>query len=250
MEKALLADAAPSRVPGLEWCCQLISLPRPAPHASRYCLSFTAASLRPELAAVIAGIHLEQQGDWVRTKAAVLDRNALQARSASTSKRLESELRQRLLTLTAAQMELLAKGANDERIAMSWLAALKRIQLAFDVVLEVLAEKMAGMDPVLRRSDMVAFYEMQERLHPELGKVAPSSQQKIRSTLLNMLREAGLLAGNAGKGGVLGTVQRPVLSPEVHNLIADDAPNLLAGFLVVPPRAGASARKKGRTLKR
>ena len=251
MATALLGDAAPSRVPGLAWCCQLISLPRRALHGSRYCLSFTAASLRPELAAVIAGIHLEQQGDWGRTKVAVLDRNALQARSASTAKRLESELRQRLLTLTATQLELLAKGANNERIAMTWLAALKRIQLAFDVVVEVLAEKMAGMDPVLRRSDMVAFYEVQERIHPELAKVTPSSQQKIRSTLLNMLREAGLLAGQAGKGGVLGTVQRPLLSPDLQELIAADDPIFLAGFLAAQPqRALASSKKKGRAVQR
>jgi ArsR family transcriptional regulator len=40
---------------------------------------------------------------------------------------------------------------------------------------------------------MVAFHELQERLHPELAHAAPSSQQKIRSTLLHMLRDAGLL---------------------------------------------------------
>jgi hypothetical protein len=113
METAFLADAAPSRVPGLAWCCQLFSWPRPEPHVSCYCLSFTAASLGPELAAVIADIHLEHQGDWGRTKAAVSDRNALQVRSASTAKRLESELRHRLITLTATQLELLAKGANN-----------------------------------------------------------------------------------------------------------------------------------------
>jgi hypothetical protein len=45
---------------------------------------------------VIASIHLDEEGDWTRTKATVLERNALQTRSASTGKRLESELRQRL----------------------------------------------------------------------------------------------------------------------------------------------------------
>ena len=43
----------------------------------RYSLSFMAAGLRPELAAVIASIHLEVEGDWTRIKAAVLERNAL-----------------------------------------------------------------------------------------------------------------------------------------------------------------------------
>ncbi len=201
----------------------------------RYCLSFTAASLRPELAALIAEVHL-RKGDWQKTKAAVLETNALQARSASTAKRLESELRQRLQTLTSAQMKLLATGTGDERTAMAWLAVTKRIQLAFDVVQEVLAEKLAGMDPVLRRSDMVAFYELQEVLHPELTQVAPSSQQKIRSTLLHMLREAGLLVGKAGKGGVLGTVQRPPLSLDVQRLVTAEDPVFLAGFLIAPPK--------------
>jgi len=100
--------------------CQLINLARPAAKAPRYCLSFTAAGLRPELAAVIAGIHLEERGDWARTKAAVLDRNALQARSARTSKVLETELRQRLQCLTSPQLQLLARGTSDERSAMAW----------------------------------------------------------------------------------------------------------------------------------
>ncbi len=216
----------------------------------RYCLSFTAASLRPELAAVIAQVHLEQ-GDWRKTRAAVLERNALQARSASTARRLESELRQRLQTLTSAQLELLARGTSDDRTAMTWLAALKRIQLAFDVVKEVLAEKLAGLNPVLRRSDMVAFHEEQERHHPELALVAPSSQQKIRSTLLHMLREAGLLAGKAGKGGALGMVQRPSLSPQAQQLVLDDDPALLSGFLLSPARLRtakpAAAKKTSRS---
>jgi len=216
----------------------------------RYCLSFTAAGLRPELAAVIAGIHLEE-GDWSRTKVVVLERNALQARSASSARRLESELRQRLENLTHPQLEILAKGTGDDRNAMAWLAVLKRIQIAFALVRDVLAEKLSGMDLVLRRSDMAAFYEVQERLHPELAQVAPSSHQKIRSTLLHMLREAGLIEGKAGKGGVLGTVQRPLLSPNVQELIASDDPILLAGFLAPQPQlAVASAKKKGRAVKR
>jgi len=248
---AFLASFTAISVPRSARSCQLIALPRPAPQASRYCLSFTSAGLRPELAAVIAGIYLEEQGDWDRTKGTVLERNALQARSASSAKRLESELRQRLQTLTPLQLDLLANGTSDERMAMAWLAVLKRIQLAFDVAREVLAEKLAGMDPVLRRSDMAAFYEVQERLHPELAQVAPSSHQKIRSTLLHMLREAGLIAGKAGKGGVLGTVQRPLLSPNVQELIAADDPIFLAGFLEPQPQqAVASAKKKGRAVKR
>jgi hypothetical protein len=230
-------------MPRLGSSCLLISLPRPTPQASRYCLSFTAAGLRAELACVIAGIYQEAQGDWSRTKTAVLDRNALQARSASSGKRLESELRQRLQCLTAPQLELLARGSSDERTAMAWLAVLKRIEIAADLTREVLMGKLASLDPVLRRSDVAAFYEDRERHHPELTALAPSSKQKVRSTLLQMLRDAGLLAGKAGKGGMLGTVQRRFLSPEAQEVVASDDPALLAGFLLNAPSKPAKSRK-------
>lgn len=227
------------------WCGSKTHLISSAdtPPFQRYCLSFTAAGLKPQLAAVIAGIHLEEQGDWVRTKAAVLGRNALQSRSASSAKRLELELRKRLQCLTSAQLQLLARGTSDERNAMAWLAVLKRIEIAAELTSEVLLCKLSSLDPVLRRSDMAAFYEACERDHPELKALAPSSQQKVRSALLQMLRDAGLLNGKAGKGGTLGTVQRPLLTPQVQELVASDDPALLAGFLLHAPAKPAKSLK-------
>ena len=219
------------------------SLAKAMSSASRYCLSFTAAGLRPELAAVIAGIHV-QEGDWSRTRAAVLDRNALQTRSVSTGKRLESELRQRLQQLTPSQLALLANGSRDDRLAMAWLGVIKRIQITLELTREVLAAKLSSQDPVLRRSDMASFYDGCERLHPELGALSLSSQQKVRSALLKMLRDAGLLAGKAGKGGSLGTVQRPSLSLQAQQLVLEDNPALLSGFLLTPPASSTAASIK------
>ena len=201
---------------------------------------------------MIASIHIDEEGDWDRTKAAVLERNALQTRSASTGKRLESELRQRLQRLNGPQLKLLARGSSDERSAMAWLAVLKRIQIAADLTRQVLVSKLSSQDPVLRRSDMAAFYEECVRDHPELSALAPSSQQKVRSALLQMLRDAGLLVGKPGKGGTLGMVQRPLLSPQVQELVISDDPALLAGFLLrapakLKPKAAAkpAAKKAG-----
>ena len=192
---------------------------------------------------MIAGVHLEVEGDWALTRAAVLERNALQARSAKSSKVLETELRQRLQCLTAPQLQLLAQGTSDERSAMAWLAVLKRIQIAAELTGEVLLGKLSSLDPVLRRSDMAAFYEDRERDHPELAALAPSSQQKVRSALLQMLRDAGLLVGKAGQGGTLGMVQRPLLSPHVQELVSSDDPALMAGFLLHPPAKPARSQK-------
>jgi hypothetical protein len=205
---------------------------------------------------VIASIHIDEEGDWARTKAAVLERNALQTRSASTGKRLESELRQRLQRLNGPQLKLLARGSSDERSAMAWLAVLKRIEIAAELAREVLQGKLSSQDPELRRSDMAAFYEECERDHPELAALAPSSQQKVRSALLQMLRDVGLLVGKPGKGGTLGTVQRPLLSPHVQELVTSDDPALLAGFLVhaaakpEPKPAAKPAAKKAAPARR
>ena len=103
--------------------------------------------------------------------------------------------------------------------------------------------KLSSLDPVLRRSDMAGFYEDSERDHPELAALAPSSQQKVRSTLLQMLRDVGLLAGKAGEGGTLGTVQRPFLSAQVQELVSSDDPALLAGFLFHAAPKTARSRK-------
>jgi hypothetical protein len=126
---------------------------------------------------------------------------------------------------------------------MAWLAVLKRIEIAAELVREVLQGKLSSQDPELRRSDMAAFYEDCERDHPELAALAPSSQQKVRSALLQMLRDVGLLVGKPGKRGTLGTVQRPLLSPHVHELVTSDDPALLAGFLLHAPAKPARSQK-------
>jgi len=66
-------------------------------------------------------------------------------------------MRQRLQQLSTFQLELLAQGTSEERCAMAWLAALKQIPIAQELTRTLLAEKLDGLDLILRRSDMAAF---------------------------------------------------------------------------------------------
>ncbi len=207
---------------------------------SRYCLSFTAAGLKPDLAAVIARTYKEA-GNWKQARGLVLERNALQTRSLASAKRLESELRQRLQLLSEPQLMLLAEGMSDDRLAMAWLAVLKRIELTVELTRDLLLNKIQGSDPVLRRSDMTGFYEVCEQQHPELQALSNSSEKKVRSTLLGMAREVGLLSGKANRSGLLGTVQRPSLSPQALAMIEENAPELRVGFLLKPKQKRAKA---------
>jgi hypothetical protein len=195
-------------------------------HQTRYNLSFTAVSLRPELARIVAE-HYMQVGNWDMTKVRILSSNALQCRSVNSAVRMERELRKRLKCLTDRQIAILAQATVEDRAAIAWLAALKYIRFVFDFATEVLREKIATHDPILRPSDYESYADNQSVSHPELTQLAASSKNKIRQVLLLMLAEAGLLAPSTA----LGTLQRPVLSPTVLEAIIADNPCWLAGFL-------------------
>lgn len=190
-------------------------------------LSFTAASLRPELARIVAESYLKL-GDWGLTKEHILASNALQCRSASSAIRMERELSQRLETLTVDQIKLLAQATAEDRAAIAWLAACKHIRFVFEFATEVLRDKLAAHDSNLRHSDYEVYVESKGLTHPEIAQLTVSSKNKIRQVMLRMLNEAGLLA----KGNSLGTIQRPALSPGVIGVIVSDSPAWLAGFLV------------------
>ena len=200
---------------------------KPFQQTGRYNLSFIAASLRPELARIIAESYL-MTGDWNLTKTQILATNALQCRSASSAIRMERELRQRLATLTREQLVLIAQATAEDRTAIAWLSACKQIPFAFDFAAETLRDKLASQDPVLRHSDYETFFESKRVAHPELNDLAPSTKEKVRQILLRILSEAGLVV----PGEALGNVQRPVISPSVFHAITADAPELLAGFLM------------------
>lgn len=190
-------------------------------------LSFTAASLRPELIRVIAEAYVAT-GSWTAAKARVLGTNSLQARSPSSAKRMECELRQRLMRLTPTQIDLAAHGIVEERTAIAWLAALKASSFIHAFASELLRGKLVSLDPVVRASDYETFFENQSAIHPEILGLTSSSRTKIRSVLLTMLREAGI---GQREGREL-RIHRPIVPVSVRAAIVADSPLWLAGFLV------------------
>jgi len=203
-------------------------MPIDAPTLTSYNLSFTAASLRPELARIVAEHYIAAGRDWNAARRSVIASNALQARSARSAKRLEIEIRRRLGALSEGQVTMLAGANAEDRAALAWLAVAKHVPFAFRFAADVLRDKLAEHDPVLRPSDYEGYVEAKSAAHPELVRLSPSSKGKIRQVLLNMLAEAGLV----GKGRGEKRIHRPVLSPAVVQVITDDDPRWLAAFLV------------------
>lgn len=169
-----------------------------------------------------------EHGSWERTRDAVLQTNALQCRSGASAIRLERELRQRLETLTADELALLNHGTLDIRVALCWLAAVKRHDFLHDLAAELLRSKLDLHDTVLRASDYESFAEDKAVRHPEVEALSPTTRAKVLRVALRMLREAGILVN----GPELGSLNRPPVPPEVEDLIRADDPRWLAAFLV------------------
>jgi hypothetical protein len=193
----------------------------------QYSLSFTAASLRPELARIVAEIFLDCK-EWKLTKKRVISENALQSRTPSSALRMEREFRQRLQTLTQLQIEIMDNAPADSRTAIAWLSVLKHSPFVFDFASEVLRTKLENHDDVLRPSDYENYFHAKSVSHQELASLQPATQTKIQRVLKTMLREAGIL-GQSPKDNSL---KRPLLPPEVLSAILADNRRWLAGFLV------------------
>lgn len=191
-----------------------------------YRLSFTAVSLRPDLARIAADAYLAC-GTWVGARRQVLADNAFQSRTKTSLQRMELEIRKRLENLTKDQIVLLAEGTSEERAAMAWLAAIKYAALIREFAADVLRSKLSDFDLVLRPSDYDNFIAARLPSHPELGELTESSRRKIRSVLLLMLAEAGIIQEENREQVII----RPIQTQRViDSIVADDA-QLLVGFL-------------------
>lgn len=197
---------------------------------ANYNLSFTAASLRPELVGILAEHFLTTQS-WDETKEWALSTNALQCNSATSANRLEREIRPRLQMLTAEQLELLSHAGMDSKTALSWLAAVKKSPFLFDFSSELLRNKLEVFDVTLRPSDYENFIEEHTPQQPLLAKITDTSLDKLRRVLLRMLREVGILT----EGAEFGTLARPVIPSDAMSVIIADHPKWLAAFLVPDP---------------
>jgi len=198
--------------------------------APRYNLGFSAASLRADMARIVAEAYLDTR-DWSLAKERILTQNALQTRVQSSSTRMEREIRQRVQLLTVPQIEILAKAPSGSRTAIAWLSMLKSSAFVFEFAAEVLRAKLQTMDTTLRPSDYEAFHTAKSAGHPELAGLTPASQRKVKQVLLTMLRDVGILATS----GADNRIARPVVPHDVFAAILADDRRWLAGFLVPDP---------------
>ncbi len=192
----------------------------------QYLLSFTAGGLLISESMTVLDIYL-QLNDWKQTRSVVSDDNALQSRTVSTTNRKFREIKARLETLTTDQLQLLSAGSSEEQVALLWLAACKRYRFLRDFSRDVIHEKYLTLDLQISTADAERFIQNQMIWHAELEKITDSTQQKIRTVALRMLREANLVDDSQ-------LIQPSILSSRLVQSIVDENPEWLTIFPIAP----------------
>ena len=186
-------------------------------------MSFTTGTLLLNESTTVAQLY-RIEGDWDKVRMIAIEENRLQMRTLNASKRIYREVTSRLRLLTEGELTLLINGDREEQITLAWLAICRRYRFIYDFVVDVVREKLLGLNRVLTYEDYDRFFHDKAEWHPEVEQVAPSTQGKQRQVVFKTMREAGLLS-------VEGFIQPMLLSPQLLEAIVQDNPADLLVFL-------------------
>ena len=124
---------------------------------SKYCLSFTTASLLHQASVNLANEFLTCN-DWQKVREIAIEKNILQVRRLNSLKRLTSEAITRLKTLEVNKLKYLVQAYHQDQAYMLWLAICRRHQFIADFAKEITAQKLLTFDYNLNYNDFNHFF--------------------------------------------------------------------------------------------
>lgn len=142
-----------------------------------------------------------------------------------TQQREFSEFKKRLAVLNSTQLEILSNGTYPEQQMITHLALVKTYAIYKDFCEDVLLRKTMVYDMVLTDWDYNSFVSQKRMEHPELDRLAESTQKKVKQVVILMLQQVGLLEGSNLQ------IKTPFLPLSVERSILDDDATLLRSFL-------------------
>ena len=190
----------------------------------KYSMSFTTGGIFRQESVDIAGLYLVTQ-DWKSIQEHVLTENILQTRTISTAKKRFREIHTRLQQLSQLELEYLVDSSIHDQGYLLWVAICRRFPFIGDFSVEVIRERYITLKSDLTYEDYDFFFHKKSETHPELERIKPSSQNKLRQVLFKMLKEADLLLAN-------NLINAAMLTPQLINVIASSNSNDLLFFPV------------------
>lgn len=169
----------------------------PKSKLSRYRADLTAGSLKIPESRVIAGLLLQGLNDsqW---QFEIMDRNVLQVKNPATARRLTQLLRKRLETMKPPLWKLVRDGKGNVATHAALAAAVKHSQLLGDFLRFVLAEQYRLFSPTLSHRHFADYLETCRERDPEMQQWNESTCKRLRSSVFQILAQAGYIDSTRG----------------------------------------------------
>jgi hypothetical protein len=164
--------------------------------------------------------------DWSLVKESLIRNNLLNKIKHSTFNREFAEIKKRINNLSQQQIELMVSGDMDEAKSIILLSIIKSYDFFKDFMVEVLNHKFQLFDRFLADSDYNRFINYKNINHPELLTITPETASKVKQVIFRILEQLGILTSAKN-----GTIIKPMLSSKSIEVIINEDPNLLSGFL-------------------
>jgi len=199
---------------------RMTKAPYLVPAMQTYPLSFTAASLRPRESQLLAARYREL-GNWEEVYAAINGDPLFGQRKEASVRRTFNELTLRLDTLATSELAQLAEGDPTTVRLLLWQAVCRAYPFIGRFVEEVVYPKVRRLDYHLLESDYRSYLREQSERHPRLLELTDSTRDKLRSRLLRIMVEAGLLDNTTDRN-----LQIPAVPRELYTCDASASPAL------------------------
>jgi hypothetical protein len=158
----------------------------------RYRADITAGSLKVPESRIIARLLLDgvDERQW---HDAIHAENLLQTRNAATATRLARLIRQRLTTMDSGLWKLVRDGKGDVTIHAVFAAAVKQSQLLGDFLEIVVAEQYRLFSKALTNNMWNDYLEGCRERDPEMPQWSETTRRRLRSSVFQMLAQAGYI---------------------------------------------------------
>jgi len=159
---------------------------------SKYKLSFLVGGLYYNESIVLASLY-KQLNDLKLVRKEALDNNLLQTRMQSSSKRMVSEILNKLMLLDDNELNFLINGKEQDQKLLLWIATCRRYTFIKDFSIEVLIYNYQNLKKIVNKDEFDIFFNQKSLTHPELDKITELTRNKLRSVMFKNMREAGLI---------------------------------------------------------
>ena len=191
----------------------------------KYLFTYTTCSLLvPETIEVIK--KYQELKDWNKVRELVIEDNILQKNAISSRKRIFSELKRRIKSLTNQELSIITQLGDSQLKYLVFLSILKTYRFIYEFMVEVVLQKYLLFDYKILNSDYESFFESKQLNVEQLNQITDTTKYKLKQVLFRMLEEVQIIDDTKNK-----IIKKPYLDEELAKVIALDNPNYLKGFL-------------------